>query len=78
MGSPRLNSFTDFIRHGYWIRLDCSCGRSAKVDPRLLSQQLLERGGNQHVAKALSRLKCRGCGRRNPAFMPCFGPDFQS
>jgi len=49
MSSKRLNSLSDYARHGYKLRLDCECGRVVLLDPRQLLQACYERRLSHHL-----------------------------
>lgn len=78
MASRRFRTFSDYVRWGYWIQLDCPCGHVAQVDPALLREQLHALGKTQQVDRAMRHLRCSRCGRAEPNHMICNGPEIWS
>jgi len=74
MGSKRLDSISDYARHGYQLRVDCrDCGRAALLDARELTALCSKRGWNRDVFSLSKRLRCSNCGSRNVRHGPAFG-----
>lgn len=74
MSSKRLDSLSDYARHGYKLRLDCDCGRVVLIDPHALLGVVLERGWTGYSLEGLAmRLKCRRCGKRPNQIGPAVG-----
>lgn len=74
MSSKRLESLSDYARHGYKLRLDCGCGRVVLLDPHDLLATIMDRGlGRQSLDGIAAKLKCSKCGRRPARIGPGFG-----
>ena len=74
MGSKRLESLSDYARHGYTLRLDCKCGRVVMLDPHQLLATIMERGWPSHTLEGIAtKLRCSKCGERPARIGPGFG-----
>lgn len=74
MGSKRLDSAGDYLRHGYRVRIDClGCGRTMILAPLTLLEQCRQRGWGHSMAEIERRLKCGDCGGRKVRIGPAFG-----
>lgn len=73
MSSKRLNSLSDYARHGYKLRLDCECGRVVLLEPRALLQACYDRRLPHHLDAVTARLRCSKCGKRPHRIGPGFG-----
>lgn len=74
MSSKRLDSLSDYARHGYKLRVDCQCGRVVVLDPHKLLGSVLERGWRSYSLEGLAtRLKCQKCGMRPSRIGPGLG-----
>ena len=52
MSSKRLDKISDYARHGYAITVQCrSCGHSAKLDARAISDQAIRRNLSREIGK---------------------------
>jgi hypothetical protein len=74
MGSKRLNSLGDFVRHLYRLRADCTaCKRVAILEPLELLQRCQKRGWSYAVGQIERRLVCSECGSKRVRLGPAFG-----
>lgn len=73
MGSKRLESLSDFARHGYLLRIDCDCGRVVLADPRKIIAACQARGISYTLAEVAGRLRCEKCGRKPSRVGPGLG-----
>lgn len=74
MSSKRLDSLSDYARHGYKLRVDCACGRVVMLDPHELLGVVLERGWSSYSLEGLAmRLRCQRCGKRPSRIGPGLG-----
>jgi len=75
MSSKRLDSISDYSRHGYALRVDCRrCRRVAVLDPLQIVLQCQQRGWSKQMAALEGRLRCSRCGSRDTRLGPAFGP----
>lgn len=73
MGSKRLDSISDYARHGYVLRVDCrACGHIAKLDPAPIGADAVARNKPRGIAAIQQRLKCSRCGKREVECGPAF------
>ncbi len=74
MSSKRLDSISDYARHGYRLRVDCrNCGHAGLLDARELTALCSKRGWNRDVFSLEKRLRCSNCGGRNVLCGPASG-----
>jgi hypothetical protein len=74
MSSKRLDTISDYARHGYSLRVDCrDCGRVGMLDARQITNQCIARGWNRDISQVERRLRCSQCGSRNVVCGPAFG-----
>ena len=74
MSSIRLNQISDYVRHGYRLRVECrGCGRRAYLDPAELSALCVKHGWSRDVFSLEKRLRCSNCGSRNVLSGSSFG-----
>ena len=74
MGSKRLDSVDRFARYGYAVQAQCrSCGHTAKLDPRPITEEAVRRGWSRDMTAIERRLKCSKCRERNVSCGPVFG-----
>ena len=74
MSSKRLDSLSDYARHGYKLRVDCVCGRVVLLDPHDLLGVILARGWQSYSLEGVAmRLKCQRCGKRPSRIGPGLG-----
>ena len=74
MSSKRLDSLSDYARHGYRLRVDCECGRVKLLEPHALLKTIIDRGWESYSLEGLAmRLRCGKCGRRPSRIGPGFG-----
>jgi hypothetical protein len=64
MGTRRLDSLTDLIRHGLMLKVECRCGRVVIMNPTQLAEQCQARGAPRALMALSRQLKCARCGRR--------------
>ena len=75
MSSKRLDTISDFSRHGYTLRVDCrTCKRLAIIDPLEITLLCLRRQWSKQIAAVERRLRCSICGGRDVRL----GPGFKS
>jgi Zn finger protein HypA/HybF involved in hydrogenase expression len=75
MSSKRLDTISDYSRHGYSLRVDCrSCGRLAIIDPLKITLMCQQRHWSKQIAAVERRLRCSKCGSRDVRV----GPGFKS
>ena len=73
MSSKRLDKISDYARHGYAITIQCcSCGHSAKLDARALSDEAIRRNLSRDIGAIERRLCCKKCGNREVRCGPAF------
>jgi hypothetical protein len=66
MGSKRLDSISDYSRHGFNLRVVCQgCGRAAVVDSLALSMARSQAGKSRDMGAVQRDLKCSACGLRD-------------
>lgn len=74
MSSIRLNSLSDFSRHGYKLPIDCrSCKRVAIIDPLELSLLCQRKGWSRQMQDLKGKLRCSECGAKNARLGPGLG-----
>jgi len=64
MSSKRLDSLSAYCREGLRLRVLCSCGHTALLDPAALLKRAQQKGGSHLVGKIVPRMKCKACGAR--------------
>ena len=64
MGSRRLDSLSDLVRHNLALKVECSCGRVVIMNAAKLLEQCRERGVPRSLLAVAHHLKCERCGRR--------------
>ena len=62
MGSKRLDSISDFNRHGYDLRVTCRCVHVGRIDSKALTAQCVARGVSRQMHAIERRLRCARCG----------------
>jgi hypothetical protein len=73
MSSKRLDSISDYRRHGYALRIDClGCGHMAKIDPNVIVKLCMAHGWSKQLAYVERRLRCTKCGKRDVRCGPAF------
>lgn len=73
MGSKRLDTISDYARHGYAIGVNCrACGHTAKLDARAISDDAIKRNLPRDVGAIARRLKCSKCGKTEVSLGPAF------
>ena len=73
MSSKRLDKISDYARHGYAITVECrSCGHSAKLDARAISDGAVKRNLSRDIGAIELRLRCQKCGKRDVRCGPAF------
>ena len=73
MSSKRLDTISDYDRHGYAMKVECrDCGHSAKLDARKISDHAVKRNLSRGIAAIEQRLRCQKCGKRNVRIGPAF------
>ena len=70
----KMDSLSDLIRHGYWVKLKCQCGHEAKLDPVVLRTSLHKRDKSSHLNRLNEAMCCQQCGKSSFAVEPCYGP----
>ena len=65
MGTKRLDSISDFNRHGYDLRVTCRCGHVGRIDSKTLTAQCVARGLSRQMHAIERRLRCAKCGARD-------------
>jgi hypothetical protein len=65
MGSKRLDSISDYSRHGFNLRVVCQeCGHAAVVDSLVLSMARSKANKSRDMGAIERDLRCRVCGSR--------------
>lgn len=65
MGSKRLDSISDYHRHGFDLRVTClGCGRVVVIDSLKLSMACSKAHRSRQMPAIQARLACRECGGR--------------
>ena len=73
VSSKRLDKISDYARHGYAITVQCrSCGHSAKLDARAISDEAVKRNLSRDIGAIERRLRCQKCGKRDVQCGPAF------
>lgn len=63
MSSKRLDSISDYHRHGFNLRVVClGCGRVIVIDSLELTQRLHNAGKSRDMGAVQRRLRCAECG----------------
>jgi len=66
MGSKRLDSISDYRRHGFDLRVTCKgCGRVIVLDAHNLSMKMSDQHRSRNMVSIERRLKCSECGSRD-------------
>lgn len=74
MGSKRLDSLGDFLRHKYRLRIECrGCNRIVIKEPLALLELCRRRGWGHQLPVIERRLRCSRCGGRHARIGPAFG-----
>ena len=74
MGSKRLDTLSDFVRHKYRLRADClHCKRTVVLEPLELIGQCQARGWSYGLRAVEQRLVCSECGSKRVQLGPAFG-----
>ncbi|KLE33880.1 hypothetical protein AAW00_12495 [Aurantiacibacter luteus] len=74
MGSKRLDSLGDYLRHHYTLRVDCrGCKKVSILQPLVLLELCQKRGWGHQMREVERRLKCGSCGGRDVRIGPGFG-----
>lgn len=74
MGSKRLDSLADFVRHNYRLRADCiDCRRVAILEPLELIQRCQAKKWSYGLRQIEARMVCAECGSRRVRLGPVFG-----
>ena len=75
MSSKRLDTISDYTRHGYTLRADCrACKRLAIIDPLEITMLCQRRQWSKQIAAVERLLRCSKCGSRDVRI----GPGFKS
>ena len=73
VSSKRLDKISDYARHGYAITVQCrSCGHSAKLDARAISDEAVKRNLSRDIGAIERRLRCQKCRKRDVRCVPAF------
>ena len=64
MTSKRLDTLSDFARHGYGLRIDCECGRVVLADPHKIIRACQKQRISYRLDAVAGRLRCERCGRK--------------
>lgn len=75
MGFRRLETLLDISRQGYWLKLECPCGHTARHDPMIMLERLLRRGGDPRLSHLHKSMRCGKCGGREFRVVHCNGPE---
>ena len=63
MAAKRLDSVSDYHRHGFDLRVTClGCGRVIVLDSLELSERLHRTGKSRDMGAVERRLRCAECG----------------
>jgi hypothetical protein len=74
MGSKRLDTLSEFVRHKYRLRAEClRCKRAVVLDPVELIQQCQAKGWSYVLQSLEPRLVCSECGGKRVRLGPAFG-----
>lgn len=65
MGSKRLDSISDYSRHGFNLRVVCQgCGRTTVLDSLALSMSRAKANKSRDMGAIEREQRCRNCGSR--------------
>ena len=74
MGSKRLDSLADFVRHKYRLRVEClPCRRVVFLEPLTLLSKFQARGWSYMLGSVERHLVCAECGGKSLRIGPAFG-----
>ncbi len=66
MGTKRLDTISDYARHGFDLQVRCrACKRVSVIDARALSIKCTSESLSRNMSAIARRLKCQGCGARD-------------
>ncbi|WP_188710068.1 hypothetical protein [Novosphingobium marinum] len=73
MSSKRLDTISDYHRHGYRLRVDCrTCGRTVVIEPLEIAMLCQRRKWSRQMASVEKRLRCSKCRSRDVRCGPGF------
>jgi hypothetical protein len=71
MGTHRLDSVSDYVRHGFNIRVVClDCKRASVLNARQLLEKLAGQKRSTKIGDVAKRLKCGWCDSKNSQLGP--------
>jgi hypothetical protein len=71
MGTHRLDSVSDFVRHGFNIRVVClDCKRASVMNALQLLETLTRAKQSTKIPHVAKRLKCGWCDSKNAQLGP--------
>ena len=74
MSSKRLDTISDYARHGYRLRIDCrDCGRAVRLDARELTALCSKLRWSRDIVSLSRRLRCSNYAGGNVLWGPAFG-----
>lgn len=71
----RPRTLSDLARHGYWLKLICSCGHTVRRDPLELQAVLAMRGASTKLDALQQSLRCQTCGGKTFEATYCYAPE---
>ncbi|WP_225206237.1 hypothetical protein [Novosphingobium huizhouense] len=71
MGWKRLDTISDYARHGIDLRATCEqCGRAVVIASLALSLEMQRRNLPRDLDAVRRVLRCEGCGSKRPHLVP--------
>lgn len=75
MGYRRITTLTDVARYGYWVKVACQCGHTARLDPMKLLNRAIESRRSTRLTDLHQMLRCGACGGKEFAAEHCLAPE---
>ncbi|WP_232494902.1 hypothetical protein [Novosphingobium kaempferiae] len=70
MGTKRFETVFDYSKHGVDVGVKCTCGHTARLDPKAISKTCITKGLDTRMPAIKARLKCKACGSRDVECSP--------
>ena len=71
MGRIKLDTITDFTRHGYDVKVTCeACGKVTHWVAVELAMELHRRKKSTQIESVERLMRCRACGKRQAVIQP--------
>lgn len=70
MGTKRLETVSDAIRHDFDLQVKCICGRAEVIEPRDLMPELIKRQSSGRFDDVAKLMKCKRCKRKQCRVTP--------